>query len=337
MSGVKCTSDKTGKRRAGLFCTCLLSLALLTGCGAKSSIILPYDKDTTNNSFRFEANDSNNTAKAFAEDLCIPEGDFTPVDEVASGADSYGSAAFFDVKNKKTMYSKNVYSRLYPASLTKVMTALVAIENCDMDKILTADESCVLVESDVQKIGLKAGDTMTLDQALHILLIYSANDVANLIAVNVGGSIEGYATMMNEKAKSLGATNSNFVNPSGLHDDNHFTTAYDMYLMFNEAIKYGKFIEIIGMTEYSTVYKDASGESVEFNCSSTNRYLKGQVTAPTQSTVIGGKTGTTMLAGNNLILLSKDSSGNSYISVVMRANGADVLYDKMNSMLQLLS
>ena len=334
---MKCTSKKTVKRVVPALFAGLVGLSLLSGCGAQNGIILPYDKDTTNNSFRFEANDSNNTAKAFAEDLCIPEGDFTPVDEVSTGADSYGSAAFFDVKNRKTMYSKNVYSRLYPASLTKVMTALVAIENCDMDKVLTADESCVLVENDVQKIGIKAGDTMTLDQALHILLIYSANDVANLIAVNVGGSIEGYAELMNEKARSLGATNTNFVNPSGLHDDNHFTTAYDMYLMFNEAIKYGKFIEIIGMTEYSTVYKDAAGESVEFSCNTTNRYLKGQVTAPTQTTVIGGKTGTTMLAGNNLVLLSKDSSGNSYISVVMRASDADVLYNKMNSMLQLLS
>ncbi len=318
-------------------CAGALCLACLTGCGANRSIILPYDKDTTNNSFRFEANDSNNTAHAFAENLCIPDGDLTPVDEIAAGADSYGSAAFFDVKNKKTMYSKNVYSRLYPASLTKVMTALVAIENCDMDKVLTADESCVLVEDDVQKIGLKAGDTMTLDQALHILLIYSANDVANLIAVNIGGSIDGYAALMNEKARAIGATNTNFVNPSGLHDDNHFTTAYDMYLMFNEAIKYGKFIEIIGMTEYSTVYKNSAGESEEFSCATTNRYLKGQVSAPTQTTVIGGKTGTTMLAGNNLVLLSKDSSGNSYISVVMRAKGADVLYEKMNSMLQMLS
>ena len=309
----------------------------LAGCSKNSSIILPYDKNTTNNSFRFEANDSNNTAKAFAEELCIPEGDYTPADEIASGSDSYGSAAFFDVKNRKTMYSRNVYSRLYPASLTKVMTALVAIENCDMDKVLTADESCVLTEPDVQKIGLNPGDTMTLDQALHILLIYSANDVANLIAVNVGGSLEGYAALMNEKARSLGATNTNFINPSGLHDDNHYTTAYDMYLMFNEAIKYGKFIEIIGMADYSTIYKDANGESVEFSCASTNRYLKGQVSAPAQSTVIGGKTGTTMLAGANLILLAKDSSGNSYISVVMRAKGAETLYEKTNSMLGLLT
>ncbi|MBO6112898.1 MAG: D-alanyl-D-alanine carboxypeptidase [Lachnospiraceae bacterium] len=334
---MKCINRSIKRMLAAILIPALFSVSLLTGCAQNGDIALPYDKDTTNNSFRFESNDTYNTAAAFAEDLCIPEGDSSSANEIEAGADSYGSAAFFDIKNKKTMYSKNVYARLYPASLTKVMTALVAIENCDMDKILTADESCVLTEDDVQKIGLKAGDTMTLDQALHFLLIYSANDVANLIAVNVGGSIDGFAVLMNERAKKLGATNTNFVNPSGLHDDNHYTSSYDMYLMFNEAIKYGKFIEIIGMSEYSTVYKNMAGDSVEFSCTSTNRYFRGQVNAPTQVNIIGGKTGTTMLAGANLILLSKDSSGNSYISVVMRAKNADVLYEKTNSMLTMLT
>ncbi len=313
---------------------CLAGLS--AGC-AKQDYVLAYDGNTTNSSFRFESNDVGNTASAFAENLCIPDTESLSGNEIEEGADSYGSAAFFDVKNRKTLYSKNVYTRMYPASLTKVMTALVAIENCDMDKVLTADESCVITESDVQKIGLKVGDTMTLDQALHMLLIYSANDVANLIAVNVGGSIDGYSQLMNERAARLGATNTHFVNPSGLHDDNHYTTAYDMYLIFNEAIKYGKFIEIIGMVDYSTIYKDAAGENVEYTCSTTNRYLKGQVNAPAQANVIGGKTGTTMLAGSNLIILVKDSSGNSYISVVMRAQNADILYGKTNKMLEMLN
>ncbi len=313
-----------------------LCAASFCGCGGKE-IVLPYDGNTTNSSFRFESNDAGNIAASFAESLCIPEGDITAGDEIAEGADAYGSAGFFDIKNRKTMYSRNVYTRMYPASLTKVMTALVAIENCDMDKVLRADESCVVNEADATKIGLKAGDSMTLDQALHMLLIYSANDVANLIAVNIGGSVDGFSRLMNERAARLGATNTHFVNPNGLHDDNHYTTAYDMYLIFNEAVKYGKFIEIISMTEYSTVYKDQNGDPVDYSCVTTNRYLKGQVTAPLRATVTGGKTGTTMLAGSNLILLSKDSSGNSYISIVMRAQSADILYEKTNKMLELLT
>ncbi len=306
------------------------------GCSGKE-IVLPYDGDTSNSSFRFESSDVGNTASSFAENLCIPEGDISAGDEISEGTDAYGSAGFFDIKNRKTLYSRNVYTRMYPASLTKVMTALVAIENCDMDKVLRADENCVVTEADATKIGLKSGDSMTLDQALHMLLIYSANDVANLIAVNIGGSIDGFAQLMNERAAKLGATNTHFVNPNGLHDDNHYTTAYDMYLIFNEAVKYGKFIEIISMTEYSTSYKDVNGDPVDYSCLTTNRYLKGMVEAPVRATVTGGKTGTTMLAGSNLILLSKDSSGNSYISIVMRAQNADIMYEKTNKMLELLT
>ncbi|MCR5487348.1 MAG: serine hydrolase [Lachnospiraceae bacterium] len=310
-------------------------LVLLCGCNASEEPGFPYDANTGKSAFRFEFNDMNNTAPSFAASLCIPDGDSPSDNEIEAGPESYGSAAFFDLKNKKTVYSRNAYTAFYPASLTKIMTALVAMENCDMDKILTADSSCVMTDNDVQKISLKEGDTMTLDQALHILLIYSANDVANLIAVNVGGSVEGFTTLMNAEAERLGATNTHFINPHGLHDENHVTTAYDMYLIFNEAIKYGKFIEIIGQAEYSTVYKSALGEPVEFSCKSTDRYLNGRVSAPTQVNVIGGKTGTTQAAGANLVLLTKDSSGNPYISIVMRAKNAEVLYQKMNSMLDL--
>lgn len=314
----------------------VITAVSIAGCKGQD-IVLPYDGNTSNSSFRFESSDAGNTASSFAESLCIPEGDISAGDEISEGTDAYGSAAFFDVKNRKTLYSKNVYTRMYPASLTKVMTALVAIENCDMDKVLRADESCIVTDPDATKIGLKAGDSMTLDQALHMLLIYSANDVANLIAVNIGGSIDGFAQLMNERAVKLGATNTHFVNPNGLHDDNHYTTAYDMYLIFNEAIKYGKFIEIISMTEYSTSYKDINGDPVDYSCLTTNRYLKGMVSAPVRATVTGGKTGTTMLAGSNLILLSKDSSGNSFISIVMRAQNADIMYEKTNKMLELLT
>ena len=104
---------------------------------------------------------------------------------------------------------------------------------------------------------------MTLDQALHILLMYSANDAAMLIAENVGGSVDHFVEMMNEEAMRLGATNTSFANPHGLSDDNHFTTAYDLYLIFNEAIKYDSFNEIIHMTSYQTTFYDKDGKAKE--------------------------------------------------------------------------
>ena len=133
-----------------------------------------------------------------------------------------------------------------PASLTKVMTTYVALKyfGDQLDKVLTADSSVYANESGAQALGLKEGDSMTLNDALHVLLIYSANDVANLIATNLGGSIEGFADMMNAEAKKLGATQSNFKNPNGLNDMDHYVTAYDMYLIFSAAMKYDTFSEI---------------------------------------------------------------------------------------------
>ncbi len=331
---MRCTSKKRAYFLPAVL-TVIITVCFLSGCG-QEEYGLHYDKDSSKSAFRFESQEARECATPFAYNLCIPGEESASANEVDTGPDSYAAAMLFDVKGKKVTYNRHPYRMLYPASMTKVLTAVVAMENCDMDKELVADESCVMKENDVQKIGLKVGDKMTLDQALHILLIYSANDVANLIAVNVAGSVDEFAEMMNEKANSLGATNSHFTNPSGLQDDEHYTTPYDMYLIFNEAINYGKFIEIIGMSEYSTLYHDASGAEKSFECESTNRYLNGRYNPPRAVTVIGGKTGTTAAAGACLTQLSKDSSDNSFISIVMKADNVDVLYNKTNKLLELL-
>ena len=109
-----------------------------------------------------------------------------------------------------------------------------------------------------------------------------------------------------------------------------------MYLIFNKAISYGKFIEIISMSDYSTVYHGASGEDIPFECEATNRFLNGKYPTPQNATVIGGKTGTTQAAGACLVQLAKDASDNSYISVVMRAEGVETLYKKTSSLLEML-
>jgi D-alanyl-D-alanine carboxypeptidase len=220
-----------------------------------------------------------------------------------------------------------------PASLTKVMTAYCALKYGSPDQVLVAGSDVGVTESGAQKIGLKQGDRMTLDQALRILLIYSANDVANLIASNISGSVDEFVELMNTEAKKLGATNSHFANPHGLTADEHYVTAYDMYLIFNAAMQYDTFSEIINMTEYSTNYLDSSGNSKEVSVSSTNAYLSGSQSAPMGVTVIGGKTGTTSAAGHCLILLARDTNGSPYIAVIMRDTDSGTLYSDMSSLL----
>ena len=324
---MKCINKK-------LFCFVMSAMLLggsLTGCG-NAEYAMPYSPDYPVSSYRLDASVENaDTAVPFAADLCVVAGDKTTGTDADMSQAS--AAALFDIDSNETIYAKNIYETLAPASLTKIMTALVALKYGSPDDILVATENVKITESGAQLCGLKAGDRMTLTQALHILLIHSANDAAILIAEGVGGSVEGFCELMNKEAKALGATNSHFVNPHGLTQENHYVTAYDMYLIFNAALEYDLINDIIHMTSYSTVYKDKDGNDKEISVNNTNLYLQGEKTAPDTVTVIGGKTGTTNAAGHCLILLSRDLAGKSYISVILRSEGRDILYQEMTDLL----
>lgn len=308
----------------------VLMLSVLSGCGSRG-YSFPYDAEYGVSSFQVVHTVNASLAAPFAGDLCIAIRDVTDDENVdMSGA---GAALLCDVNNTEVLYAKNAHERLYPASLTKVMTALVALKYGSMDQVLTATNTVNIAESGAQLCGLKPGDSMTLAQALHILLMYSANDVAMLIAEGVGGSVEEFVALMNKEANELGATNTSFSNPHGLTADNHYTTAYDLYLIFNEAIKYETFREIIHMTTYSTIYYDKNGKEKELSVRTTNRFLRGDYALPENITLIGGKTGTTNAAGHCLILLTRDTSGAPYISVILRCESSDVLYGEMADML----
>lgn len=307
----------------------MTAMLLFTGCG-QAQYDMPYTTDSEVSSFRIvNLEEDRGIAAPFASDLCVVN---TNIEEADIGITA-SAAGLFDINKKETIYAKNVHEKLYPASLTKVMTALVALKHGSSDMLLTATPNVKILESGAQVCGINAGDQMTLDQALHLLLINSANDAAVMIAEGIAGSVEAFADMMNEEALALGATNTHFVNPHGLSDDNHYTTAYDMYLIMNAAVNYGLFTEIIHMDSYSTVYTDQNGASKEINVNNTNYFIQGTTQAPSGVTVLGGKTGTTNAAGHCLILLSRDSSSNPYIAVIMRADSRDELYEQMSDLL----
>lgn len=311
---------------------------VLSGCG-KTDYSFPYSAESSVTGFQMVSLGTDSVVDSFAQDLCVVEdsGNVNAQSVPSVSSKELISAGLFDVNNHETLYAKNVHEKMYPASLTKVMTALVAIKHGSLNQTLTATKNVMIHESGAQLAGIKQGDTMTLDQALHISLINSANDVSVMIAEGVAGTEEAFVELMNEEALRLGATNTHFANPHGLSADNHFTTAYDLYLIFNEAIKYEIFNEIIHMDSYSTTYYDKDGDAKEFSCSSSNWYLRGDSTAPENITIVGGKTGTTNAAGHCLILLSKDTSGNRYVSVILRSEARDVLYAQMSDMLGLIT
>ena len=324
---MKCINNAAG---LSVLLTLVISV-MVTGCASKD-YELPYDPDSTVSSFQMTENSMVTTADAFAEDICVTAVDFTDGTDVDMSQAS--SAGLFDLNHTDVIYAQNVHEKLYPASLTKVMTALVALKyGSPEDMITVSADAAGIKENGAQLIGLKTGDTLTLSQALHALLMYSANDAGVAIADHIGGSVENFAEMMNQEALEIGATNSHFVNPHGLQDDNHYVTAYDLYLIFNEALKYDLFAEIIQMDSYSTTYTDSSGNPKKMEIGTTNLYLKGTYTPPENITVLGGKTGTTNAAKNCLILLAKDVSGNPYISVILRSEERGIMYEEMTDLL----
>lgn len=315
-----------------LFISAALVLSFfLGGCGG-ANISVPYTLDSNVSAFSITNHNTDVKIDSFASSLCVGNANVTKNTSV--NMTDATSAALFDVNKTNIIYGKNIHERLAPASLTKVLTAVVALEEGNLDDIITVTKDVKITESGATLCGLKEGDTLTLNQALHALLIHSANDAANAIAIHLGGSLEGFAELMNQKAVELGATNSHFVNPHGLSDDDHYTTAYDLYLIFNKAIEYELFREIIHMNTYSTVYQDSVGNEKEMEFSTTNLFLRGNYSSPDKITVIGGKTGTTNAAGNCLIILSKDTAGNPYISVILRSKERQLMYEQMIDLLE---
>lgn len=294
---------------------------------------LDYDSPYNAEYNRQSLDEMTEKTKPFAYNLCITDKDImenTNVDMTEIGA-----TALFDLSKKEIIYAKNPHTELSPASLTKIMTALVALKYGSLDMTITVDKPIVFNEYGVVKMDLEEGDELTLDQALHALLMCSANDVAVAIAREIGGDVEGFCDLMNKEALNLGATNTHFVNPHGLTEENHYTCVYDLYLIFQEVMQYSKFNDIIHSASYSTSYKDKNGDSVEFECKNSNKFLvDDSVKSPENITVLGGKTGTTNAAGHCLIIHSKDNANNSYISVILNAPERETVYVKMIELLQ---
>ena len=244
------------------------------------------------------------------------------------------AAVVMDADTGAFLYSKNMDRKEYPASITKIMTAMLALQSGKLNDTVTITQDNVTLEDGSQVCGFVAGDQVTLDQLLHCLLVYSGNDAASAIAEYVGGSTENFVQMMNDYAAKLGCTGTHFSNPHGLQDENHYTTPYDIYLMLNEAFTYPEFTEITELPSYTVTYTGSDGTEKSTTLTATDHYLTGEATAPKDVTILGGKTGTTEVAGNCLAILTQNAYGKTFVSIVMGAATKELLYQEMNSLLQ---
>ncbi len=310
----------------------IIIVLLLGGCQKSSDQFLSFQEAVSSNGDISENNLSANDF--FAKDLVIiPEEESTASDDFLKSE----AALLVDVTDTKPLYSKNIYEKLYPASLTKLFTALVAFKRSELTDMVTISYNASHIpESGAKTCGFKEGDSVSLDTLMNCMLVYSGNDASIAIAEYLGGTEEQFVELMKEEAVNIGAVHSNFVNSSGLHDDNQYTTAYDIYLVFNELIKYDSFLSIISKNSYTADYTDISGNPKQKTFQSTNLYLRGEKEMPEGVTVIGGKTGTTYKAGNCLSLLAKDPEDKNYITVILRAADQTNLYSEMTNLYSII-
>ena len=304
-------------------------LMLLSGCGNGMEADSVYSFEAREQVLA-AAEAGSDRAEAFAARLCVVEDegrfDSSEVDAEA--------AAVFSIDDQMVIYSKNAYEQLYPASTTKVMTAILALKYGNLSDVVTVTDAAVITEAGASLANIKPGDQLTLEQLLYGLMLPSGNDAANAIAVHLAGSVDAFADRMNEEAERIGATGTHFVNPSGLNNPDHYTTAYDLYLMFNEALTYPKFREVISTSSYTANYLDGTGASVSQTWMVSNKYINGEEETPAGLTVLGGKTGTTQAAGNCLVMASTAENGDEYISVVMKAGSRPALYENMTNIIR---
>ncbi len=238
------------------------------------------------------------------------------------------SAIVMEVNTGTVLYEYNADESLYPASITKIMTALLAIENCDLDEIVTFSETAVYEnEGDTSHIAREVGEEMTLENCLYGMMLESANECAWAIGEHVGGTMENFVAMMNAKAEELGCTGTHFNNPNGLPDEDHYVTARDMALIAQAAISYPKFREIISTLSYTI---PADNKKEEYTLRQSHRMIsKSRGSEYIYEYAIGGKTGYTVAAGSTLVTFA-EKDGMLLVCVILNTKSPSQYTDTIS-------
>ena len=226
----------------------------------------------------------------------------------------------------KVIYDKNGYEKAYPASTTKIMTAILTLEHCNLTDVATASyEAVYSVPVGYSNANIQVGEELTINQLLNVLLINSANEAANVLAEHIAGSVDSFATMMNAKAEEIGCLNTHFVNPNGVHNENHYSTAYDLALMGRYAMKSDIFREFVN-TKFYTLPATNKYLTNDRVFGTTNELLKKDTRDSVDNYYYeyctGIKTGYTN-AAKSCIVASAKKDDIEYIVVILGAGTTD--------------
>ena len=241
------------------------------------------------------------------------------------GPSIYGqTGVLIEASTGTVLYDKKCNKKMYPASITKIMTALLTIENCKMDEMVTFSDATIhSIQYGDANMGCSVGEKMTVKDCLYALMLQSANEVATALGEHIAGSTKNFAEMMNKRAKEAGALNTHFANANGLHDPNHYVTAYDMAMITRAASKYSVFNDIVNTTTYTIKHNNKR----KTDATAIQRH---KMVWPTSGYyydgIIGGKTGFTDQSGTTLVTYAK-RNGMTLIAVVLHSNGTNVYKD----------
>lgn len=223
------------------------------------------------------------------------------------------SAVLMDVQTGAVLYAKNSHEHLYPASITKIMTALLAFEHLSPSRMVSFSEEAVFgIERDSSNIGIDIGEELSAKECMYALMIASANEVAMALAEEIGGSVSHFASMMNERAAELGCTDTHFVNPHGLHDDDHYTCAYDMALISREFFSHDNLAEYANMVSYH--FEPTDTQPDDFYVNNKHMLINGTID---YDGIVGGKTGFTSISRQTLVTCC-ERDGIRLVCVVMK-------------------
>lgn len=240
------------------------------------------------------------------------------------------AAVVMDMDTGTFLYSKNAEATMYPASTTKILTTLLLLENCSLEDEITYSGIVYDLEEGSSHLGIMPGEEMKLEDAAYGIMLASANDISNGVAEYIGGSLEGFADLMNQKASELGCVNTHFANPHGLYQDDHYTCARDMALIAKAAYDNETFRKIAGTKEYTIPETNLVEEQRSF----LNHHKMMQKDSDYyREWCTGGKTGFTSQCLNTLVTFA-EKDGMRLVSVVFRVNGAGKAYEESTAILE---
>lgn len=236
------------------------------------------------------------------------------------------SCILIDAKTGDILYAKDAYAKMYPASTTKLMTAILTLENCKLTDIATVSHNAIFsIPVGYSHANLKEGEELTIDQLLNVLLVPSANDAAVVLAEHISGSVDDFAVMMNRKAKEIGCLNTNFVNPNGIHHKNHYSTAYDLSLIGKYAMQFSDIMRIATVKQYTLPVTNKYDKTNRiFNA--TNALINNEsLNKNYYSYATGLKTGYTDSSGSCIVATAKKED-QELLAVILKGSSINSRY-----------